>query len=628
MARVLDALRQTKRWRLPRLRWLLAAAAGVGVALLIAGVASGASGPHPPSTIPTSPPTSTTPPPLHIGPNNPPGLTPTPLPQPGSSGGGGIGGAVMHYLTTVPNFAFADEHSGLQTLKDVTTAIAFGLLAVMGTIAVARYWLSGLSTSGDGGIGAVNGLTKMVLAALLILLWSWLFSSGVQLANAATNVFTSDKTVADRAANLMNTLLDWDITSFLLAQASSGLTSTILGWIGAVLGVLIALFFLALLMLKVAVSSTAAVLFVAMPIAIVLWIDEFSAWLSRIAFRAMFVCLVVPFIWALLFAIFATADHGVFGAAVAAAPTGTGSGNPFVDALLQPIFSLALVIAADTVPVGLLMGVLSAGGVDRPLRGALRTAAMGVGFRMAQARMMNRAPQWTWRVNPDGSIASPPGLSRSASDDPAGRGLAQQARSAWEQQRANQPAGNRRNRGGGNQPPAAAPAQAPVPAGNQAGNPPANAAPQAPGPGGRPAGPPQPPELWPQPEPQHQAAFDQALAQIKTDEKDPNAVAPSVDSVKQAYLQLPAAEQARVDHGRQRFTNDNLRPFANHMYAYHTARGHRMTAANYSVLAKADHGTRRAGLSAAGRPAAPAVNPNPVPRTPPPPRTPPAPNSP
>ena len=58
-------------------------------------------------------------------------------------------------------------------------------------------------------------------------------------------------------------------------------------------------------MCKIVVSASTALVFVAMPLAVMLWVIPELAWIARAAMRAFAVVLVIPLAWALCFATFA-----------------------------------------------------------------------------------------------------------------------------------------------------------------------------------------------------------------------------------------------------------------------------------------------------------------------------------
>jgi hypothetical protein len=114
---------------------------------------------------------------------------------------------------------------------------------------------------------------------------------------------------------------------------------------------------LGLMWMKISLTAGTAFLRIAMPVAIVLWpIEEFS-WLTRTASKAMFTCLVVPLIWALLFATFAALGIGIFHV-----PT---EGNSWLDTFVRPLAADAILISAITIPKNLLKAAYQPSGGGR-----------------------------------------------------------------------------------------------------------------------------------------------------------------------------------------------------------------------------------------------------------------------
>ncbi|WP_231398405.1 hypothetical protein [Conexibacter woesei] len=246
---------------------------------------------------------------------------------------------VLTYLTAIPSFA----HDGnIEKLSDLTTALAFGALGAVMTISIIRYWLSGLSLSGQGGAEAVEGFTRSIWAALMILAWPWVFDQAVAIFNSATAGIMGAPSVQD---DLKNMFRDFTISTFVPGP------SMIISLIAELAGVFA---LLGLLWMKISLTAGTAFLRIAMPVAIVLWpIDEF-AWLSRTAAKAMFTCLVVPLIWALLFATFAALGISMFNV-----PT---DGNGWLDQLVRPLAADAILISAITIPKNLLKAAYQPGG--------------------------------------------------------------------------------------------------------------------------------------------------------------------------------------------------------------------------------------------------------------------------
>ena len=173
-------------------------------------------------------------------------------------------------------------------LGATTSAMAFAALGAVATVSGIRYWAAGLT--GSGGLEALEGLARTVGAALFIVLWPWLFRHAADLANAAGSGLLGSGSVLDDTARLLAVAFVAGVAFNILA---------ILIAIGA------AVLFLALLLTKIAVSATTALVFVGMPLAVMLWPIPELAWIARTAMRAFAVVLAIPLLWAVCFATFA-----------------------------------------------------------------------------------------------------------------------------------------------------------------------------------------------------------------------------------------------------------------------------------------------------------------------------------
>ena len=118
-----------------------------------------------------------------------------------------------------------------------------------------------------------------------------------------------------------------------------------------------ALLLLGLLLTKIAVSVTTALVFVAMPFAVMVWPFPELAWITRTAMRAFATVLVIPLAWAVCFATFAAV--GVDALAL------KGAGK-VVDALVMPLVAVALLWVMVALPKTLarmaMFGAMGAGG--------------------------------------------------------------------------------------------------------------------------------------------------------------------------------------------------------------------------------------------------------------------------
>src|SRR5215207_2398969 len=99
-----------------------------------------------------------------------------------------LNGDFLRWLIAVPDF-IGDPGQGsvggnLSGLVATTTAIAFGLLSAVATWAVVHYWLAGISFFRATGTELLEGITRSVGVALLILGWRFLFGNAVALCNS------------------------------------------------------------------------------------------------------------------------------------------------------------------------------------------------------------------------------------------------------------------------------------------------------------------------------------------------------------------------------------------------------------------------------------------------------------
>ncbi|RKQ90822.1 hypothetical protein C8N24_0637 [Solirubrobacter pauli] len=254
---------------------------------------------------------------------------------------------LLTWLISVPNYAISpgsnvplEARSNLAELASTTSAMSFAALAAVGTVAGLRYWAAGLS--GSGGFEALQGLGRMLAAALFVVAWPWLFRTCADLTNAAARGLMGSGTVLDD-------------TSRLLGVAFSSAIS--FNFLAIVIAIGAGLLFLALLMCKIVASASTALLYAGMPFAAIAWVIPETAWLAAAAMRAFAVVLVIPLAWALCFATFAAVGMD------ALAVEGAGS---VADALIMPLVALALLWITVSLPRTLgrmaLLGGMHSGG--------------------------------------------------------------------------------------------------------------------------------------------------------------------------------------------------------------------------------------------------------------------------
>jgi hypothetical protein len=257
---------------------------------------------------------------------------------------------LLGWLVAVPDYAIhpqtsrsAGDGSNLAQLGTTTSAMAFAALGAVATVSGIRYWAAGLT--GAGGLEALEGLGRTVGAALFIVLWPWLFRHAADLANEAGAGLLGSGSVLDDTARMLGVAFAAGVVFNILA---------VLIAVGA------AVLLLALLLTKIAVSATTALVFVGMPLAVMLWPVPELAWIARTMMRAFAVVLAIPLLWAVCFATFAAV--GVDALAL------KGAGK-VVDALVLPLVALALlwvtVVAPRTLARMAMLGAHGGGFVGR-----------------------------------------------------------------------------------------------------------------------------------------------------------------------------------------------------------------------------------------------------------------------
>jgi hypothetical protein len=268
-----------------------------------------------------------------------------------------VGEAFGKWLTSIPNFDLGAVSTGvggpvrgnIDELRQATTALALGGLTAVVTLTVVRYWVAGLSLSGAGGIEALEGFGRALLAVAMILLWPEFFRLTVALANSATYALLDLPSVRENFRDLWGTLA---VGSLALAPTS----------VGAILPILVVtasvVMLLMLAVMKIMLTATTAFLFVAMPVLLVLWPLPETSWLARTAGRAYVVCIAVPLTWTLLFTTFAALGDDVL--------TWQGPSQGVLDRIIiKPLATIALLWLAIKLPRALgkaaLMGAVAPG---------------------------------------------------------------------------------------------------------------------------------------------------------------------------------------------------------------------------------------------------------------------------
>lgn len=238
---------------------------------------------------------------------------------------------VIKGLLTVPTF----NTGHIVSLEHTTDSIALGMLGAVLTLAILRYYLAGLTDSGSGGFEAIQGLIRTVGAVGFIVAWPGIYTELLQIPAMFNTALLGSGTVQHSVAELFNAAL---VVGGGVFTVSSGL-----GLIFVVLmGSFSALVFIGLLWMKVLLSVMMMFLYVAMPLCVVMWPVPELAWLASAAMRSLFVGMLVPCVWAILFALSAAVNTDVL--------TWAPSHSIIDTVIIRPLAGITLMLLCITLP--------------------------------------------------------------------------------------------------------------------------------------------------------------------------------------------------------------------------------------------------------------------------------------
>jgi hypothetical protein len=249
-----------------------------------------------------------------------------------------FGGVEAHLITEViagllaiPNF----NTGHVAGLEHTTTAIAAGMLTAVLTLSILRYYIAGLTNSASGGFEALQGLVRVVGAVGCIVLWPGVFTELLEIPSAFNHALLGSTSVQHNVALLFDAALALGAGAFAL-NVGLGLIFVIL------IGLISAVVFIALLWMKVLLSVMMMFLYVSMPLCIVLWPVPELSWLATSAMRALGVAVIVPSVWAILFALSAAVNADV----LTLAPS-----HSIIDTvIIRPLAGITLMLLCITIP--------------------------------------------------------------------------------------------------------------------------------------------------------------------------------------------------------------------------------------------------------------------------------------
>jgi hypothetical protein len=238
---------------------------------------------------------------------------------------------VIAGLLAIPNF-----NSGhVAGLEHTTVAIAAGMLSAVLTLSILRYYLAGLTNSGSGGFEALQGLVRVTGAVGFIILWPGIFNALLEIPSAFNHALLGSTSVQHNVALLFDAALAIGAGAFYLSTGLGLIFVILIGFISATV-------FLVLLWMKVLLSVMLMFLYVSMPLCVVLWPVPELSWIAASAMKALGVAVIVPSVWAILFALSAAVNADVLTFA---------SSHSIIDTvIIRPLAGITLMLMCITIP--------------------------------------------------------------------------------------------------------------------------------------------------------------------------------------------------------------------------------------------------------------------------------------
>ena len=249
-----------------------------------------------------------------------------------------FGGVEAHLITQVITglLAIPNFNSGhVAALEHTTVAISAGMLSAVLTLSILRYYIAGLTDSGSGGFEALQGLVRVIGAVGFIVLWPGIFNELLQIPSAFNHALLGSTSVQHNVALLFDGALVLGTGAFAIGTGLGLIFVILIGFISAVV-------FLALLWMKVLLSVMLMFLYVSMPLCVVLWPMPELSWLASSAMKALGVGVIVPSVWAILFALSAAVNADVL--------TIAPSHSVIQTVLIRPLAGITLMLLCITIP--------------------------------------------------------------------------------------------------------------------------------------------------------------------------------------------------------------------------------------------------------------------------------------
>jgi hypothetical protein len=352
---------------------------------------------------------------------------------------------VIDALLAPPDFATGH----VAALEKTTVAISAGMLTAVLTLSIVRYYFAGLSDRGSGGFEALQGVVRVTGAVGFIIVWPGIFSELVLIPKMFDAALLGSGSVQHNIALLFDAALVLGASAFAIGTGVGLIFLIFVGLIAAVV-------FVGLLWMKVLLATMVMFLYVSMPLAVTLWPVPELAWVAAGAMKALIVGLIVPCVWAILFALGAAVDTDIL--------TWTSTHSILDTLIIRPLAGITLMLLCITIPRFLMRSAMigphgqggggriwrtvtlgmfatrTAGGVGRAVAGAAAEGHPGaqrmISALPAQMRPPSEPGQGSTAARvvfgrsgyPSASAASGPGGGGSGGEGGGGRGSSPEAR--------------------------------------------------------------------------------------------------------------------------------------------------------------------------------------------------------
>jgi uncharacterized membrane protein YgcG len=276
---------------------------------------------------------------------------------------------VMAGLLKLPDLS---EGGNILQLAQMVQMISLGLLTAVLTVTFLRFMFVGMGPGGSG-YEPLQAFLRVGVATTAVLLWPAMFTIVIGLEQTVIDVLWKNHVVQGDLAQLYE-------ISFAFGVAGGGFA----WFIGILVAIAIATLLILLVLVKIVITASTVFLFVAMPLAFMVWPIPELGWLTRAAAKTLTVLMLIPVLWTVLFAACAAMGVDVL--------SFQGGGTLIDKALVKPLVLVALLYVAFVLPKHLIR--MAAMGAPTPGGGFIsRTGSYMVGRQAGQA-LQPYIPQW------------------------------------------------------------------------------------------------------------------------------------------------------------------------------------------------------------------------------------------